>query len=141
MYFVVVVLTDDLQILIAAHTHTTYCCHCPQLCFMKNSFHTQPFLQKHAFNINDPTGDMQVKRAQRACMILMKKLSINGKRGPHTVQCLYRLVQTTIGELVVETRQVPDQSVVDHTFHDLTNATRKSNRAVTTWVCALFAWF
>ena len=37
--------------------------------------------------------------------------------------------------------QVPDQSVIDHTFHDLTNATRKSNRAVTTWVCDFFAWF
>ena len=28
--------------------------------------------------------------------------------------------------------QVPDQSVVDHTFHDHTNATRKCNGAVTT---------
>ena len=37
--------------------------------------------------------------------------------------------------------QVPDQSVVDHTFHDLTNATRKSNRAVTAWVYVFFAWF
>ena len=37
--------------------------------------------------------------------------------------------------------QEPDQSVVDHTFHDLTNATRESNRAVTTWVCVFFAWF
>ena len=37
--------------------------------------------------------------------------------------------------------QEPDQSVVDHTFHDLANATRKSNGAVTTWVCVFLTWF
>ena len=54
------------------------------LCFMKNSFRMLTFLQKYAFHINDPTSDMQVKRAQRLCMALMEKLSINGRCGPRT---------------------------------------------------------
>jgi len=43
---------------------------------MKNSFRMPTFLQKYAFHINDPTRDMQVKRAQRVCMVLIEKLSI-----------------------------------------------------------------
>jgi len=40
------------------------------------------FFQKYAFHINNPTSDMLVKRAQRACMALMEKLSINGSLVP-----------------------------------------------------------
>ena len=73
------------------------------LCFMKNSFRMPTFLQKYAFHINDPTRDMQVKRAQRVCMVLIEKLSINGRRGPRT-----SIVKSKMSISLAETSQVPD---------------------------------
>jgi len=54
---------------------------CFTFIFQKNSEKTLAFLQKYAFNITEKSSDPFYLRCQRACTVVMEKISMKSAKG------------------------------------------------------------